>query len=283
MIDIGDHLSIRKQSELLKINRSSFYYKPIISDDSLIANLIQEAYAESDYRYGYRKISAVLNDGGTIINAKKILRLMQEMNIEGLYPKRFVNTTQRNLEHMVYPYLLQDVDIIRANQVWATDITYIRIADRFMYFIAIIDLYSRYIIAHDLSHDLGAEFCIATLEDALKKGSPDIFNTDQGCQFTSIGFTEILAGRGIRMSMDHKGRCFDNIYVERLWRTLKQEAIYYYKPGTIRELEQCLGNFVLWYNNERVHQALSYKTPAFVYGLKEGAHCRPSQPRLLTR
>ena len=266
MLDFDDcNLSIRKQVELLQIHRSSIYYKPVISDDTDIANMISEVYAKSDCRYGYRKISFVLNSLGVVVNDKKVLRLMQEMNIQGLYPRKFVNTTARDLAHKVYPYLLNGVEINKANQVWATDITYIRIMDRFMYFIAIIDLHSRYIIAYDLSHNLEAGFCITTLQEALTKGTPEIFNTDQGCQFTSEGFTQILILQGVQISMDHKGRCFDNIFVERLWRTLKQESIYYYRPETIQELELCLKNFVLWYNNERVHQSLKYKTPAAVY------------------
>jgi putative transposase len=134
-----------------------------------------------------------------------------------------------------------------------------------MYFVAIIDLYSRYIIACDLSHSLEAEFCVATLEETLQHNIPEIFNTDQGCQFTSEGFIKILIKQNVKISMDHQGRCFDNIFVERLWRTVKQEAVYYYRPETVKELEVCLNKFVLWYNTKRVHQSLNYKTPAMVY------------------
>jgi putative transposase len=236
-----------------------------MNSDSEIANLIAEVYAASDCRYGYRKVSAVLNSQGTKINRKRVLRLMREMKLQGLYPRKVINTTKRDFEHKIYPYLLAGLMITRVNQVWATDITYIRIGDHFMYFIAIIDLYSRYIIAYEISHELGAAFCIMTLEVALINSKPEIFNTDQGCQFTSSGFTQILETLHIKISMDHKGRCFDNIFVERLWRTVKQEAIYYYRPETVRELEICLKNFVLWYNNERVHQSLEYKTPVAVY------------------
>ena len=264
----GGLLSIRKQTELLGINRSSIYYKHIISNDSEVANLIAEVYLASDCRYGYRKVSAVLNSGNDIaatVSSKKVLRLMQEMNIQGIYPGRKINTTIKDIAHKIYPYLLRSIVINRANQVWATDITYIRIRERFMYFIAIIDLYSRYIVAHELSPNMETSFCIAALEVALTKGAPEIFNTDQGSQFTSPRFTDILNSRSIKISMDHKGRCFDNILVERLWRTLKQEAIYYYRPETAEELEQVLNKFVLWYNNDRVHQALKYKTPATLY------------------
>lgn len=267
MLEFADSLlSIRKQTELLGLNRSSIYYKPIIGSDSEIANRIAEVYLSSDCRYGYRKVSAVLNsEDDVIVNAKKVLRIMHEMNIQGLYPRRQINTTTRNIGHKIYPYLLEDLVIDRVNQVWATDITYIRIRERFMYFIAIIDLYSRYIVAYELSNNMEAGFCIAALEVALTQAMPEIFNTDQGSQFTSLRFTDMLESRKIKISMDHKGRCFDNIIVERLWRTLKQEAIYYYRPETVGELEQVLNNFVLWYNNDRVHQALKYKTPATLY------------------
>jgi len=265
MLDKSSGLSIRYQVRLLGINRSSLYYHPLINNDSEVANKIVEIYLSSDCRYGYRKVSAVLNSKGTKINKKRVLRLMQEMNLQGLYPRKYISTTKRDLEHKVYPYLLGGLKITGPNQVWATDITYIKIRDYFMYFVAIIDLYSRYIIAYELSHELGAGFCIITLEVALIKATPEIFNTDQGCQFTSSGFIQILERFCIKISMDHAGRCFDNIFVERLWRTVKQEAIYYYRPETVGELEICLKDFVHWYNNERVHQSLEYKTPADVY------------------
>ena len=190
---------------------------------------------------------------------------MQEMGIEGLYPKQYVNTTIRNKEHSTYPYLLTDLEINKIDQVWATDITYIKINGKFMYFMAIMDLYSRYIISYDLSHSLEADFCVAILAKALSKKVPEIFNTDQGCQYTSNDFTSKLSEKNIKISMDHKGRCFDNIFVERLWRTLKQEVIYYYRPETITSLEQRIEEFVPWYNNQRLHQALKYKTPASIY------------------
>jgi putative transposase len=265
MLDKTDVLSIRKQAKLLDINRSSVYYKPVMNRDSEIANLIQEIYLDSDCRYGYRKVSAVLQNSGCVVNNKKVLKLMQEMNLQGLYPRKFINTSARDLEHKTYPYLLEGLDINKANQVWATDITYIKILDRFMYFVAIIDIYSRYIVSYDLSHTLDASFCVAALKEALREGIPEIFNSDQGCQFTSEIFIKALVENGVNISMDHKGRCFDNIIVERLWRTLKQEAIYYYRPETIKELEICLRDFVLWYNTKRVHQSLKYRTPEALY------------------
>lgn len=194
---------------------------------------------------------------------------MQDMEIQGIYPRKFVNTTIKD-SNTVFPYLLNGVKIDHINQVWATDITYIKLPSKFMYFIAIIDLYSRYIITYELSSNLEATFCVDTLKSALLSGKPEIFNTDQGSQFTSNAFIETLQEHSIKISMDHKGRCFDNIFVERLWRTLKQEAIYYYRPETITELEKCIHEFVSWYNDDRLHQSLNYITPKSAYT----QHCK---------
>ncbi len=269
MVEQGFHISVRQQCELLGINRSGYYYRPIINNDSLLANEIMESYSLSDCRYGYRKISKSLREKGMEVNYKKILRLMKEMGIQGIYPKKGVNTTIRAPSHPIYPYLLEGLEICCPNQVWATDITYIKIQDRFFYFLAIVDLFSRYIVAYELSNSLNADFCVRTLKRALLLSNPEIFNSDQGCQFTSVEFTSPLKMANIKISMDHKGRCFDNIYVERLWRTLKQECIYYYRPDSIQELEKRLDEFVHWYNNERIHQSLGYKTPLEFYNLKE--------------
>lgn len=265
LVDFDADLSIRRQCALLEINRSGLYYKALIDDDSEWANLIREVYLSCDCRYGYRKITQVLRAMEQVINEKKVLRLMQEMNIQGLYPRRSVNTSIKDVEHPIYPYLLADVEINRPNQVWATDITYIRLNGFFMYLVVIMDLFSRYIIEYDLSHTLEVESSLLVLKNALKKGTPDIFNSDQGVQFTSQAFIELLKQAKVKISMDHKGRCFDNILVERFWRTLKQESIYYYRPETIRELEKCLADFIPWYNEKRLHQSLNYKTPAGIY------------------
>ena len=265
MLEIDHFMSIRKQSNLLEVPRTSIYYKPVVSEESEIANLIQEIYLSSDCRYGYRKITAGLHKQGRIVNSKKVLRIMREMGIEGLYPERHINTSTSNREHRIYPYLLAGLEIDRVNQVWATDLTYIKLNNRFMYFMAIIDLYSRYIISYGLSHSMESGFCIGILEEALKVSVPEIFNTDQGSQYTSKDFTGLLSVKNIRISMDHKGRCFDNILVERLWRTLKQEVIYYYRPEDIRSLENRIEEFVPWYNNQRLHQALKYRTPSSIF------------------
>ena len=266
MLEISHDISIRKQAALLNITRSSLYYRPMIDHDSELANLIQEIYLSSSCRYGYRKITEALRQNyEEIVNHKKVLGLMKAMNIQGLYPKKRINRNLKEGSHKVYPYLLEGLLIYRPNQVWATDITYIRLGNIFLYFIAIIDLYSRYIIGYQLSHSLEADFCITTLKNALSIAIPEIFNTDQGVQFTSHAFIDELEAFDVKISMDHKGRCFDNIFVERLWRTLKQEVVYFYRPETIRDLEKCLDDFVPWYNDHRLHQALHYKTPATLY------------------
>ena len=256
--------SMRYQARLLGVSRSGAYYIPAINDESFLANEIFEIYSKSGCRYGYRKIHAELIERGFVINHKKVLRIMNELGFEGLYPKQ-KQAKYENKENKIYPYLLDNLELVRVNQVWATDITYIRLNDRFMYFIAIIDLYSRYIIYHGLNYNLEAEFYVDILSNALLTGTPEIFNTDQGVQFTSNEFTQLLLLHEVQISMDHKGRCFDNIYAERLWRSVKQEAVYYYRPETVGELEKVLNEYVVWYNYERVHQSLGYRRPAEVY------------------
>ncbi len=258
-------LSKRKQARILEIPRSSLYYNSVINNDSEFANLISEIYLSSECRYGYRKITEILNQQGKFVNKKKVLRIMQETGIQGLYPKRYICTTSSALEHKKYPYLLTGLEIVRPNQVWATDITYIKLYDRFMYVIAVIDLFSRYIVGYDISHTLEAQFCTELISNLLKVSKPEIFNSDQGVQFTSHGFVDQLLSQQVQISMDHRGRCFDNIIVERFWRTLKQEAIYYYRPETIRELEEVINEFIIWYNHKRIHQSLQYATPYAVY------------------
>ena len=249
----------------MDVCRSSLYYEPIILDETWLANMIFEIFQESDCRYGYRKIVKQLHKNNIIVNHKKIYRLMSEMNLTGLYPAKKLKHLQYKSMNQIYPYLLENVDIISPNQVWATDITYIKLPDRFMYFSAVIDLYSRYIISYDLSHSLKIESTLLNLNNALKINTPGIFNTDQGSQYTSNQFINILKSANINISMDHKGRFFDNILMERFWRTLKQECIYYYKPETISDLENILGDFINWYNNKRLHQSLNYGIPAEIY------------------
>lgn len=191
---------------------------------------------------------------------------MREMKIVGLYPRKRIKTTIADSAHRKFAYLLKELIISFPNQVWATDITYIALPSGFVYLVAIIDIYSRFILDHKIAVSLDAEFCCKCLVDALKKERhPQIFNSDQGSQFTSNDFVKILQNNQIKISMDGKGRCFDNIFVERLWRTIKQEDVYYQRYETVAEAKKCLGEFILWYNYERLHQSLDYRTPHQVY------------------
>ena len=185
------------------------------------------------------------------------------MGLQAIYTKP--RTSVRNKEHKIYPYLLRDVEIVHVNQVWATDITYIKLDSGFVYLIAVIDLYSRYILGWTLSTTLDTCFCLEALEDALEKGTPRIFNTDQGCQFTSDNWITALTDQGIAISMDGKGRCMDNIYVERLWRTIKYEEVYLQAYDCVSEARRSLGKYIEFYNNERPHQSLDYSTPAEIF------------------
>ncbi len=265
MIDQEEELPVYKQAVLLKVSRSTIYYRHIINDDSELANMISEIYLESSCRYGYRKITQELQESGILVNKKKVLRLMQEMNIQGVYPKRTHKSTVSEKEHLKYPYLLSDIEIKYPDQVWATDITYIKIGDRFIYLMAILDLFSRYVVGYELSNTLEATFCVDLLKMSLNKSKPEIFNTDQGVQFTCTDFVNELKLHSISISMDHKGRCFDNILVERFWRTVKQEAVYFYRPENIKELEKTIHDFIEWYNDKRLHASLGYRTPAKLY------------------
>jgi putative transposase len=265
MIEL-DHadLNISKQAALLYLNRSSLYYKYKICDDSELANQIHEIYLQSKCIYGYRKITASLHNFGIITNRKKVARIMREMKIRGLYPRKRINTTI-TISNQKFVYLLKELIIEFPNQVWATDITYIALPSGFIYLVAIIDLYSRYIIDYKIATSLDADFCCKCLDEALQNATPQIFNSDQGSQFTSIDFIQILQDKKIKISMDGRGRCFDNIFVERLWRTIKQEDVYYRRYETVAEARRCLAEFIVWYNYERLHQSLDYKTPYQIY------------------
>jgi putative transposase len=259
-------LSLREQFTLLNLNRSSFYYQKIAQSeqDQNIANKISELWLKYPF-YGYRKITAVLRREGILINHKKILRLMQEMNLSAIFPKANKNKWQKT-KYNQYPYLLKDLAIDKINQVWATDITYIRLHEGFVYFLAIIDLYSRFILSSYLSTSLEAEFCVETLQKALENyRHPEIFNTGQGSQFTSFDWCHLLKEKNIKISHDGKGRCFENILNERLWRTVKYEEVYLKSYNSVNEARIELDKFVKFYNHERPHQALRYKTPAEVY------------------
>ena len=225
--------------------------------------LIDEEHLRHPF-YGSRKICHFLVESGHPVNRKRVQRLMRLMGIEAVTPKRW--TSRPHPEHAKYPYLLGDLEITRANQVWATDITYIPMARGFVYLVAIIDWYSRRVLSWRLSNTLDTSFCIDALEDALARfGAPEIFNSDQGAQFTSSDFLDVLRAKGVRISMDGKGRWRDNVFVERLWRSLKYEEVYLHAYDDVRQARERIGNYLAFFNDERPHQALDYLTPSDVY------------------
>jgi len=250
---------------LLSINRSGLYYQPKepSDEDLVLMKLIDRQYLATPF-YGARKIAVSLKkQEGLTVNRKRIRRLMQIMGIRAIY--RRPRTSKPAREHEVYPYLLRDLKIIRPNQVWAADITYIPMSRGFLYLVTIIDWYSRYVISWRLSNTLDAEFCVAALEEALSRGTPDIFNTDQGSQFSGEAFTSLLKEHGIRISMDGKGSYNDNLFIERLWRTVKYEEVYLKAYTDGGEARISLGKYFRFYNTIRPHQSLGYRTPGEVY------------------
>jgi putative transposase len=257
-------ISIRRQCELVGLPRASYYYQPACETDFNLKmmRLIDEQYMETPY-YGYPKMTAHLRRAGYPVNPKRIRRLMRKMDLIAIYPKP--RTTIFAPENKVYPYLLRGLAITRPNQVWSTDITYVPMVQGFMYLVAVIDWFSRYVLAWQLSNTLDGAFCLTALQQALQVETPEIFNTDQGVQFTALAFTDAIEAAGIRLSMDGRGRALDNIFVERLWRTVKYEDIYLKEYQTVPALEVGLHNYFTFYDIERPHQSLNYRTPAEVY------------------
>jgi putative transposase len=257
-------LSIVRQCTLLDISRSGLYYQPkgISEEDLSLMKLIDRQYLAAPF-YGARKIAAWLKSQGHLVNRKRVSRLMRIMGLKTIY--RRPRTSTPALGHKIYPYLLGGMKITRPNQVWAADITYLPMARGFLYLVAIIDWYSRYVLSWRLSNTLDAGFCVEALEEALRKGRPDIFNTDQGAQFTSEAFTGLLERHGVRISMDGKGSYNDNLFIERLWRTVKYEEVYLkaYQDG--RDARAGLSTYYSFYNTERPHQSLGYRTPAEIF------------------
>lgn len=257
--------SVKQACEMAEVSRSWFYQSqaPTKPDESDLKQVqaIRELYHRCPF-YGYRKIGLTLKDIG--LTPKKARRLMARMGLQAVYPKH--RTTIANKAHETYPYLLKDKQILAPNHVWATDITYIKLNGTFVYLAAIIDLYSRKVLSWRISNTADAQFTVDVLEEALRTyGTPAIFNTDQGCQFTSEKFTGVLKSNGIRISMDGKGRALDNIYVERLWRTLKYEEIYLNSYAGLTELRTAIARYFHFYNTERIHQSLEYRTPEEIY------------------
>jgi len=257
-------LSVASQCALLEISRSGVYYQPVgtSAEDLALMELIDHEYLDTPF-YGARRMAVWLKRQGHHVNRKRVRRLMRIMGLKTIY--RRPRTSKPEPRHKVYPYLLNNRAITRPNQVWAADITYIPMARGFLYLVAVIDWYSRYVLSWRLSNTLSVDFCVDALKEALRKGRPDIFNTDQGAQFTSEDFTELLDTCGIRISMDGKGSYSDNLFIERLWRTVKYEEVYLkaYRDG--REARTAIGEYFRFYNSERPHQSLGYRTPGDVY------------------
>ena len=247
------------------MNRSSYYYEPAAetAENLRLMRRIDEEYTAHPF-LGSRRMARWLNEEGEAVNRKRVQRLMRLMGLEAIHPKPRLSAAGRG--HRIYPYLLRGVSIERPDQVWSTDITYIPLLHGFMYLAAIIDWYSRFVLAWRLSNTLDGSFCLEMLEEALSRGRPEVFNSDQGVQFTAEAFTGRLKLAGVAVSMDGRGRCLDNVFVERLWRTVKYEDVYLRGYALVPELEQGLQRYFGFYNHERFHQSLDYRTPASVYG-----------------
>lgn len=247
--------------------RSSRYYKPreTPSYDLELMRLIDEQYTRTPF-YGIRRMTAWLDREGHHVNHKRVRNLMRQMGLEVIYPKP--KLSQRNEEHKIYPYLLKGLEINRPNQVWSTDITYIRLHRGFVYLVAVMDWFSRYVLSRSVSVTMDVHFCLEALEKALRRGKPEIFNSDQGAQFTSREFTGVLLDAGVHISMDGRGRAFDNIFIERLWRSVKYEEVYIKDYGNVLACIAGLRSYFLLYNDERLHESLGYKTPREVYFAK---------------
>jgi putative transposase len=257
-------ISLRRQCELLGANRSGLYYEPVgeSAENLMLMRLIDQEYTRHPF-LGSRRLVVWLGERGQMVNRKRVARLMDLMGIEAIYPKP--KLSQPGEAHTIYPYLLEGVQVTRINQVWSTDITYIRMARGFVYLVAVMDWFSRFVLSWSLSLTMEMDFCLEALDRALRRGRPEIFNSDQGSQFTSEKFTGKLKARKIAVSMDGRGRCFDNIFVERLWRSLKYEEVYLRDYQQVAEARAGIGAYFQFYNFERPHQSLDYRTPAAVY------------------
>ena len=257
-------LSIAEQCTLLDLPRSSYYYQSTDAhpDTEIIMRLIDEHYLEYPHE-GARKISRMLTQKGYDIGRYRTGSIMKEMGLAPIYPKP--NTSAPSKVHEVYAYLLKDIEITRPNQVWCADITYIRLLNSHVYLVAIMDLCSRYVISWELSISMEVDFCITALKQALDGNCCDIFNTDQGSQFTSSAWIELLKSHHVNISMDGRGRYLDNIFIERLWRSVKQECIYRHQFESVKEVKEALKNYFDYYNKKRLHQTLDYRTPSDVY------------------
>lgn len=257
-------LSIRFQCKVIDLNRSSYYYQGqrLRSGDQALLNELDEVYLKHPF-YGSRRLKEELNRRGYHVGRGRVRRLMRILGIEAIYPKPALSLSDK--EHKIYPYLLKNVEFDKPDKVWAADITYIRLRQGFVYLVAIIDLYSRFILSWRLSNTLEADFCVEALNEALSKATPEYFNTDQGAQFTSTRFIEVLKSNEIKISMDGRGRMLDNIFIERFWRSLKYEEVYIKSYENVRECRKGLNEYMNFYNQRRLHQSLNYLTPYEVY------------------
>lgn len=266
MIELGDGLSIRRQCELLGLSRSGWYYEPdAVSDEELgLMRRMDELHLQFPF-YGSRKLSQQLRAEGQIVNRKRVQRLMGRMGLVAMAPQP-PSTSEPAAEHPRYPYLLRNLKVSRVNQVWAADLTYIPMAHGFLYLVAIMDWYSRRVLAWRLSNTMESSFCVDALEHALSRyPAPEIFNTDQGAQFTAETFVRVLRQHGIQISMDGQGRYLDNVFIERLWRSLKYEEVYLHAYEDAREARAGIRRYFEFYDEQRPHQALGYQTPAVFY------------------
>ena len=265
MVDRGHaEISIRRQCELLGVNRSGLYYQRWgESEENLhLMRRLDEQYTRTPF-YGSRKMTEWLGTQGFAVNRKRVSRLMAVMGLEAVHPKP--KLSQPGAGHKIYPYLLRGVTVDRPDQVWSTDITYIRMAQGFVYLVAVMDWFSRFVLSWSLSLTLEVDFCLEALRNAWRRGRPGIFNSDQGVQFTSERFTGELQAREIAISMDGRGRCLDNLFIERLWRSLKYEEVYLKDYESVSEARTGLARYFRFYNQERLHQSLQYRTPAALY------------------
>jgi putative transposase len=265
-------MAVSQQCELAGVSRATVYAQRkaqfVCVDELLLCRLIDEEYTRRPF-YGSRKMVCFLLTQGHVVNRKRVQRMMREMGLAGMAPGP--NTSKAHPENKIYPYLLRGVPILRPNQVWSTDITYIRLAHGFAYLVAVIDWYSRKVLSWRISNSMDASFCVDCLEDALRShGTPEVFNSDQGSQFTSEAFTGVLKREAVTISMDGRGRAFDNIFVERLWRTVKYEDVYLNGYANMGELMLGLTQYMMFYNEERFHQALGNDTPSKVYQTGSG-------------
>jgi putative transposase len=290
-------MPIKSQAELLSLNRSGLYYRPLTPSPEEVAlkHRIDELYTLRPF-YGSRRVTATLRREGWRLNRKAVQRHMREMGIAGIHPGP--NLSKRRSDHKVHPYLLRGLAITEPNQVWGIDITYIRLAKGWLYLVALIDWFSRYVLSWELDDSLELGFVLSTVAQAFTQAKPDILNSDQGSQFTSPSYLELLRSTGVRVSMDGKGRASDNVFTERLWRSLKYEEVYLHDYQSPREARIGINRYLDFYNHERLHQSLGYQTPAEVYfgssyqtnnattdtheTLMEGRKCSLDQARLVS-